>query len=349
MGNKVSITLEDGTEETLKNGETLAEFAVMQGDGVLRDKADGSLFARQNQRIPNGAYTFIRKKPRASVYTVTATIKGGFSCKGARGNVYKILEQEHASFSQLEGRMVSYTGNDLSVKAYFRTWDRACNFQTRLNNWEEHKELVNLDAVETQTPTDVVMPDDLERFLLSQYDPSESESPCHTLADLKSYHWSVPLTEQVEDDSPLAKYQCLDAKLAGLKHIKCHVHSKQKNKKLQTNESNMIAASWPFHQMMDGFSTTESIPLLRLSCVEASQNRFADFDGRFKVTVQIEFRHKTNETLYRPPTGAKKVNETTWETVVYVKDKEVFQSSLAWKYDNTTKAWTEYDHAIEQS
>ena len=186
MGNSVSITLEDGTKETLRNGETLADFAVMQGEGVLRDK-DGNLFANQRQKIPNGEYTFIRKKPRTSVYIVTATITGGFSCMGARGNVYKILEQEHGCFSLAEGRMVTYTGNDLSVKAYFRTWDRACNFQTRLNNWEDHKELVNLEAIETQSPAHVVSPDDLERFLLSHYNPSESESPCHTLADMKSY------------------------------------------------------------------------------------------------------------------------------------------------------------------
>lgn len=65
---------------------------------------------------------------------VTATITGGFSCNGSRGNVYKILEQEHGCFSLAEGRMVTFTGNDLSVKAYFRTWDRVCSFQTRLKN-----------------------------------------------------------------------------------------------------------------------------------------------------------------------------------------------------------------------
>ena len=99
--------------------------------------------------------------------------------------------------------------------------DRACTFQKRLNDWEIHRELVNLEAVETQNPTEVPSPNDLDRFLLSHYDPQAFESPCNTLDQLKSYHWSVSLTEMVEDNSPLAIYQSLDHRMAKLKHIKC--------------------------------------------------------------------------------------------------------------------------------
>ena len=346
----MSITLESGDVIRLSHGETLGDLQVAYGEGLLRDTTDQTrVIAARNAKIPNGDYDYVRKKVIRPAYVVSAVVKGGFSCRGARGNVYKLLEQEHASYSLSEGRSVSYTGNDLSVKAYFRSWDRACNFQTRLNDWEEHKELVNLEAVETQTPAEVGMPDDLERFLLSQYNPSDSESPCHTLADLESYHWSVPLTEMVEDDSPITIYQSLEGLLAGLKHVKCHLHDKAKNKKLQNDENNMVAASWPFHQMMDGISTKESIPLLRLSFLKASQNRLAEFDNRFRVTVQVEFRHVANASLYRAPLGAVKLNETTWKTDVYVKDKQIFQECLEWKYNNTTKAWAAYDQEVAQS
>ena len=52
------------------------------------------------------------------------------------------------------------------------------------------------------------MPEDLARFLLSEYNPSDFESPCNTLNELKSCHWSVPLTtETIEDNLPITKHQ----------------------------------------------------------------------------------------------------------------------------------------------
>jgi len=35
-----------------------------------------------------------------------------------------------------------------------------------------------------------------------------------------------------------------------------HDKHRAQNKKLQKDENNMIAASWPFYQMMDGLATT---------------------------------------------------------------------------------------------
>lgn len=347
MGNKVSVTLESGDEIHFSNGETLGDLHASYGEGMLRDKTDHSrVIAARSIKIPNGDYDYIRKKTVRSAYVVSAIVRGGFSCKGARGNIYKLLEQEHGWFSVAEGRLVFYTGNDLSVKAYFVSLDKACNFQTRLNDWEMHKELVNLTAVETQSPTEVQRPSDLERFLLSLYNPQDFESPCNSLNELKSYHWSVPLTEMIENDTPLAQYQSLDRHMAKLNHVKCHLHDKAKNKKLQNDENNMIAASWPFHQMMDGIATTEKIPTLRLSFISASDHTLAVHDNRYEVSVGIEFRDAASASNYQPPTGAIKVDALNWRTVVYVKNKETFKTCLEWKHNSTTMVWNKIDQEL---
>lgn len=348
MGNKVSVTLESGDEIHLSNGETLGDLHASYGEGMLRDKTDHSrVIAARSIKIPNGEYDYIRKKTVRSAYVVTAMVKGGYSCKGARGNIYKLLEQEHGCFSVAEGKLVFYTDNDLSVKAYFVSWDKACNFQTHLNDWEMHKELVNLTAVETQNPTEVQRPNDLERFLLSHYNPQDyKESPCHTLNELKSYHWSVPLTETIENDTPLAQYQSLDRHMANLNHIKCHLHDKAKNKKLQNDENNMIAASWPFHHMMDGIATTEKIPTLRLSFISASDHIFAAHDNRYGVTVGIEFRDPASAGNYQAPNGAIQEDQLNWRTVVYVKNKETFKTCLEWKHNSTTMVWNRIDQEL---
>lgn len=120
MGNKVSVTLESGDKIHFSNGETLGDLHASYGEGMLLDTTDHSrVIAAGSIKIPNGDYDYIRKKTVRSAYVVSAIVRAGFSCKGARGNIYKLLEQEHGWFSVAEGRLVRYTGNDLSVKAYF--------------------------------------------------------------------------------------------------------------------------------------------------------------------------------------------------------------------------------------
>ena len=171
--------------------------------------------------------------------------------------------------------------------------------------------------------------------------PTEVRASCFlsmsTLNELKSYHWTVPLTEMIENDTPLAQYQSLDRHMANLNHIKCHLHDKAKNKKLQNDENNMIAASWPFHQMMDGIATTEKIPTLRLSFISASDHTFAAHDNRYGVTVGIEFRDPASAGNYQAPNEAIQVDLLNWRTVVYVKNKKL--SRLASNGNTTAQQW----------
>jgi hypothetical protein len=208
-----------------------------------------------------------------------------------------------------------------------------------------HKELVNLASVEVDPsePKEIPLPSDFQPFRLLDYDPSASESPCGDLDLLRSYRISVPLTEAVEDNSPLVIYQSVDRRQRGLQHYKCHLYDKAKNKTYQSNENNMIAASWPFHQMLDGLNTEEKIPLLRVRFKSVSPHKQADNDNRYAVTSAIEFKDVDMANNYQSPEGAKRLDDKSWEVTVSVKDKEIFKTCVDWKYGDTTKKWDVYN------
>jgi hypothetical protein len=127
-------------------------------------------------------------KQQSMAFLVSATVRGALQSNGARGNVFQFLEKHLGYFSKEEGIQIMYQGEDLIVKAYFEGKGHACDFQTALNQWEIHKELVNLKGVDIDpvTPVQVQRPSDLERIRLQDYDPKDSESPCHTLDQLHS-------------------------------------------------------------------------------------------------------------------------------------------------------------------
>lgn len=340
---------DDGAEVMiLESGEKLSDITQFYGSGYLRNLDNGSVIFAQDKKIPNGRYKFIKKKMQVVGYEVRACIMGAMSCAGARGNVYKLLERHHGGYSEAEGHGVTYSSNDLTIKAYFKSYEKACDFQNELNSWEMHKELVHLDGVNVfpKEPVEVALPNDFQRFTILDYNPSTSESPCDDLDMLRSYRISVPVTEAAEDNSPLVIYQSVDKRLFGLKHYKCHLHDKAKKKTYQNNENNMIAASWAFHQMLDGLNTDERIPLLRVCLKKSSPHRHAEKDNRYAVTLGIEFKVETLAQNYQSPVGAKKVDDTNWEVTVYVKDKDVFADCVNWKYTDTTQKWELYNDEL---
>mmetsp|Transcript_15487 Transcript_15487/g.29572 ORF Transcript_15487/g.29572 Transcript_15487/m.29572 type:complete len:271 (-) Transcript_15487:27-839(-) len=269
MGNtQASVQFAEGDELIFKNGEKLSDITQIHGPGHVRNLDDDSVFYALDKTIPSGRYKFIRKKIPVVGYEVSASVVGALSCSGARGNAYKFLERHHGGYSEAKGHeeFVKYSSNDLLVKGYFRSYDKARDFQNELIGWEMHKELVNLAGVDVSPvePVEIVLPSDFRPFRLLDYNPSTSESPCGDLDMLRSYRISVPVTEAAENNSPLVKYQSVDRRQFGLNHYKA------KNKTYQNNENNMIAASWTFHQMLEGLNTEENIPLLRVSFVSSS-------------------------------------------------------------------------------
>lgn len=336
----------DGADEMIfESGEKLSDITQFYGSGYLRNLDDDSVIFARNKKIPPGRYKFIKKKIRVVGYEVRATIMGAICCAGARGNVYKLLERHHGGYSEAEGHGVTYSSNDLTIKAYFKSYEKACDFQNVLKSWEMHKELVHLDGVNVipKEPIEVALPSDFQRFTILDYDPSTSESPCDGLDMLESYRISVPVTEAAEENSPLVTYQSVDKRQFGLKQYKCHLYDKAKNKTYLNNENNMIAASWTFHQMLDGLNTDERIPLLRVSLKSSSPNRHAEKDNRYAVALGIEFKDEALAQNYQSPVGAKKVDDTNWEVTVYVQDKGVFEECVNWKYADTTQKWKSYN------
>lgn len=348
MGNtQARVEFEDGNVVLFKDGETLADITQVHGPGFLRNVEDGSVSYAQHKKIASGKYKFVKKKIAVVGYEVRATVFGALSCTGARGNVYKYLERHLGGYSQSEGHeeCVKYDSNDLKVKACFKSYDNARYFQNALNGWAMHLELVNLTGVDVTPvePAEIVLPTDFRPFTLMDYDASASESPCGDLDMLRSYRISVPITEAVDENSPLVMYQSLDRRQLGLKHYKCHLHDKAKNK---ANESNMAAASWTFHQMLDGLNTAEKIPLLRLSFRGASRQRLSDKDQRYQVKVGIHFKDEALALNYQNPEGARKMDEKSWEVTVYVKDKAVFEKCVKWKDADTQAKWNSYDEEL---
>ena len=254
------------------------------------------------------------KRPRLTAFSVSVVVEGAINSVGARGNVYKKLQQHHSVYSVSQGIDVKYDGDDLVVKSLFFNQADAFNFQSDLNDWEIHKELAKLSGIriDPNLPLKVDRPSDETRVMMQDYKPNDSESPCGSINDLHSYHLSVPVTEVVEPDTSLVKYQCVDKQVRGLMPYKCHLKDKTKCKTLQKNENNMLAASWPFHQLMDGLSTGECIPMVANSVKSKTTHRSSAHAHRVAVTLLLEFRESTHALWFQgnDDDGARSIENT---------------------------------------
>lgn len=260
------------------------------------------------------------------------------------------MEKYGGSYSRAETKLVIYEGDDLTIKAYFWEKFRAMDFQTALNKWEIHKSLVNLDGIviEPRDPLPVAEPPDLTRFILQDYVPNDSESPCEGLDQLESYRLSVPATEAVEFNDPIAIYQSLDVCVGRNKPYKCHLKDKARFKSIARNENNVLAASWALHQMLDGINHADDMSVVKLSVVSSSTHTVASKDNRYAVVVQLEFFNTVDAAAFQACQGADKVDNKNWRTTVHVKDKTQFTEFVSWKGESTQQQWTEYQRILQQ-
>ena len=291
----------------------------------------------------------IRELQQPPIYQVTARVLNALNSHGARGNVYKLLEKYGARYSEAESKQIVYDGNDLAVKAYFKDERAATEFQTALNRWEIHRDLVNLDGIEInpRDPLPVPQPPDLTRFILQDYEPADSESPYDGLDYLESYRLSAPVTEAVEFNDPIAIYQSIDECVGRNKPYKCHLKDKARFKSLARNENNVVAASWSLHQMLDGLNHTDNMSVVKLSVISSSDYSISNQDNRYAIVIQLEFFNAVDAAAFQPREGAAKFDNTTWQTTVYVKDKAEFAEFIRWKGDDTEKQWTLYRRTLE--
>ena len=292
----------------------------------------------------------IRELQKPPVFLVSARVLNAKNSFGARGNIYKLLEEYGGTYSEAESKLVIYEGDDLTIRAYF--WDRksAMGFQTALNKWEIHRALVNLDGIEInpRDPVPTAEPPDLTRFVLQEYVPNDSESPCDGLDQLESYRLSVPATEAVDLTDPIAIYQSLDVCVGRNQPYKCHLKDKARFKSIARNENNVLAASWALHQMLDGLNHADGMSVVKLSVASSSTLPVATVDNRFAVVVQLEFFNEVDAAAFQARQGARKINNNTWQTTVYVKDKTEFTKFVSWKGESTQKEWTDHERVLQQ-
>lgn len=291
----------------------------------------------------------VRAEGLPPVFRVSARVKGALRSHGARGNVYKGLEKYNGFYSKSEGTQIEYEGDDLVMMAYFLDQNKAMEFQSFLNAWELHKTLVLLDGVEIDPPNpeSVRQPHDLTRFYLQRYEPRDSESPCETLNQLSSFRLSVPVTEPVDQTDDIAIYQSIDVCVGTNKPYKCHLKDKARFKAVARDPNNLLASSWPLHQMLDGVNNSDEMSVIKLSVIDTSEGPIVSQGNRFSATLRLDFFHQVDADSFQAKKGALRRGTKQWETVVYVKDAARFREFVAWKGNDTQAQWDRYNRKLE--
>lgn len=101
--------------------------------------------------------------------------------------------------------------------------------------------------------------------------------------------------------------------------------------------------------MLDGLNNADSMSVVKLDVVDASEFPYADHDDRFRVTLKLEFFHEVDARAFKPrPVGALRISsDKIWHTTVYVQDKVEFSKFVAWKSEDTQKQWDRYAAVLE--
>jgi hypothetical protein len=109
---------------------------------------------------------------------------------------------------------------------------------------------------------------------------------------------------------------------------------------LVKSENNRLALSRQLHGYVDGLSNGHR-PVVKLNYVEGDEEFV---DGRYKVTVGVQFLDQTVRSVVEPmlKQGSRNTtNPLVMECEVYVRDKNEFITSLKYKSEKTRKIWDE--------
>ena len=159
---------------------------------------------------------------------VRAKYFGAKKKKGIRGTIYRRAEEHKACYSLEHSKSIYYDGssNDLNIALLFRESD-ADSFLVFLSHWYLNNPLIVQPgdvAVEGKKVVYVVK-SDLKKVLLSDYDPTGSESPFQTLEELAVVPSSESNVSALSMNSPLAQLQRIERPevFAHNRPIKCHI------------------------------------------------------------------------------------------------------------------------------
>jgi len=215
-------------------------------------------------------------KSLVKCFEVRAKYIGAKNKKGIRGTIYKCAQEHKACYSLERSKSIYYDGssNDLKIALLFRERGEADSFCVFLSHWYFNNPL-------TAQPGDVVIEDkkvmyvaesDLNEVLLSDYVPTDSESPIQTLEELAVVSSSESHVSAVSMNSPLAHLQSIECPevFTHNRPIKCHIKPRKDFKELINNENNLLLMIRNFHNYFDGMMNIDTetgnidIPLIAI-------------------------------------------------------------------------------------
>lgn len=273
-----------------------------------------------------------------------------------RGNVYRDAEEFLAfRLDDVNSNYIWYDGNDLHIDLYFKSEEKAMQFQTNLRQWNFKRPYFPIEQPDVE-PLQVTGPHPLVPVLLNQYEGKDSSSPCMSLEDLRGS--PSARASSIEPDTDLGKYQALERpewlQLGGAKPYRLHLKNQgpayRHDPSLASDDNNMLAGSWPFHQFVDGLNMPDKLPIIALKPgdimeeieVEGGQKRrkvMVDLECRDENTVEAVF------TMLKP--GSTRTGPLAFSTFVLVKDPSMFKDCLQWKYDDTKRKWKAVQDALD--
>jgi len=93
------------------------------------------------------------------------------------------------------------------------------------------------------------------------------------------------------------------------KPYKCNLKDKAKFKSVARNPNNVLAASWPLHQMLDGINNRDNMSVVKLSVVSASDTTTAAQGNRYSVTLQLQFFNEVDAAGFQARFGTTQVDK----------------------------------------
>eukprot|EP00977_Amphora_coffeiformis_P007510 scaffold1640_cov161-Amphora_coffeaeformis.AAC.33 len=100
--------------------------------------------------------------------------------------------------------------------------------------------------------------------------------------------------------------------------------------------------------MLDGLNHEDGMSVVKLSVASFSAYTISSKDNRYAIFLQLEFFNAVDAAAFQPREGATKIDNTTWQTTVFARDKTEFVEFVQWKGDETEKQWSLYRRTLER-
>ncbi|CAN0289911.1 unnamed protein product [Hapterophycus canaliculatus] len=227
---------------------------------------------------------------------------------------------------------IKYHGEDLVLEIFFPNKELCARFVDDVLGHDS----VSYKKCEHRIPRDGV---EIERM---HYDADESESPSQSVMSAVS---SCTASLASSDE---AAYQMFEdrAKLSMLTFRNCHMVDAKKCVEVglcsATEKSNMLCCTPYTNSMLD--AVTGACPTLRIEPLgidEADPMLDSKDRKRVKVNVRVHFRDLSyaHDSGIKFREGSVKVSSCAYDTFVHMVNPNLFTSCVAWKNQQTVKAW----------